>query len=73
MLGARCVGSTLDALTEREQQVLALIAEGLPNKLIAPPPGDQREDCQGPPTSAFRAIRVDDRMQAGMWARRHGL
>ena len=66
MLSAQRTPGPLDALTEREREVLALVAEGLPNKQIA-----RRLEISL--TSVFRAIGVNDRMQAGLWARRNGL
>ena len=48
-------------------------AEGLPNKQIARRLEISEKTVKAHLTSAFRAIGVDDRMQAGMWARRHGL
>ena len=39
-----------------------------------PPPGDQREDREGPSHAACSAtIGVTDRTQAALWAERHGL
>ena len=73
MLGAQHAPDPLDVLTERERQVLSLVSEGLPNKQIARRLEISEKTVKAHLTSAFRAIRVDDRMQAGMWARRHGL
>jgi DNA-binding NarL/FixJ family response regulator len=73
MLGAQRAGSPLDELTDRERQVLTLVAEGLPNKQIARRLGISEKTVKAHLTSAFRTIGVDDRMQAGLWARRNGL
>jgi DNA-binding NarL/FixJ family response regulator len=73
MLGAQRASSPLDDLTDRERQVLTLVAEGLPNKQIARRLDISEKTVKAHLTSAFRTIGVDDRMQAGLWARRNGL
>jgi DNA-binding NarL/FixJ family response regulator len=73
MLSAQRTPSPLDALTEREREVLALVAEGLPNKQIARRLEITEKTVKAHLTSVFRAIGVNDRMQAGLWARRNGL
>jgi DNA-binding NarL/FixJ family response regulator len=73
MLGAHRAPNPLDALTEREREVLTLVAEGLPNKQIGRRLDISEKTVKAHLTSIFRAIGVSDRMQAGIWARRHGL
>jgi DNA-binding NarL/FixJ family response regulator len=73
MLAAQRTPSPLDALTEREREVLALVAEGLPNKQIARRLEITEKTVKAHLTSVFRAIGVNDRMQAALWARRNGL
>jgi DNA-binding NarL/FixJ family response regulator len=73
MLSAQHATGPLEQLTERERQVLALVAEGLPNKQIARRLEIREKTVKAHLTSAFRTIGVDDRMQAGLWARRNGL
>ncbi len=73
MLGAHRTADPLDALTDREREVLALVAEGLPNKQIGRRLEISEKTVKAHLTSIFRAIGVNDRMQAGLWARRHGL
>jgi DNA-binding NarL/FixJ family response regulator len=73
MLGAHRAPNPLDALTEREREVLTLVAEGLPNKQIGRRLEISEKTVKAHLTSIFRAIGVSDRMQAGIWARRHGL
>jgi DNA-binding NarL/FixJ family response regulator len=73
MLATQQTPGPLELLTERERQVLALVAEGLPNKQIGRRLEISEKTVKAHLTSAFRAIGVDDRMQAGLWARRHGL
>ena len=50
-----------------------LVAEGLPNKQIGRRLGISEKTVKAHLTSVFRTIGVDDRMQAGIWARRQGL
>jgi DNA-binding NarL/FixJ family response regulator len=73
MLSAQRATGPLESLTDRERQVLALVAEGLPNKQIARRLEISEKTVKAHLTSAFRTIGVDDRMQAGLWARRNGL
>jgi DNA-binding NarL/FixJ family response regulator len=73
MLSAQRSTGPLEALTEREREVLSLVAEGLPNKQIARRLGISEKTVKAHLTSTFRTIGVDDRMQAGLWARRQGL
>lgn len=61
------------SLSAREREVLRLVAEGLPNKLIARRLGISEKTVKTHLTSVFRAIGVDDRTQAAMWAVRNGL
>jgi DNA-binding NarL/FixJ family response regulator len=73
VLTARREQRPADELTERERHVLALIAAGLPNKLIAQRLGISEKTVKGHVTSVFRRIGVDDRTQAALWAQQHGL
>jgi DNA-binding NarL/FixJ family response regulator len=73
MLAARRGPAGETGLTDREREVLALIAEGLPNKLIARRLEISEKTVKAHATSAFRRIGVDDRTQAALWARRNGL
>jgi len=73
VLQARAAGSPLDALSERERQVLALVARGLPNKLIARELSISEKTVKTHLTSVFRVIGVTDRTQAALWAERNGL
>lgn len=64
----------LDAqLTPREREVLACIAEGLPNKLIARRLGIAEKTVKAHLTNVFQRIGVTDRTQAALWARERGL
>jgi DNA-binding NarL/FixJ family response regulator len=60
-------------LSPREREVLVLVAEGLPNKLISRRLGISEKTVKAHLTSVFRAIGVDDRTQAAVWAVRNGL
>jgi DNA-binding NarL/FixJ family response regulator len=60
-----------DGLSSREREVLALVAEGLPNKLIASRLAISEKTVKAHLTSVFRAIGVEDRTQAALWATRN--
>ena len=57
-------------LTPREQEVLALLADGLPNKLIARRLDISEKTVKAHLTSIFQRIGVTDRTQAALWAQR---
>jgi DNA-binding NarL/FixJ family response regulator len=59
-------------LSAREGEVLALLVEGLPNKLIARRLEISEKTVKTHLTSIFRALGVTDRTQAALWAERHG-
>ena len=58
-------------LSEREQEVLALVGKGLPNKLIARKLEISDKTVKAHLTRIFRELGVDDRTQAALWAREH--
>jgi len=60
-------------LTEREQEILTLVAQGLPNKLIARRLAISERTVKGHLTRVFERIGVTDRTQAALWARDHRL
>jgi DNA-binding NarL/FixJ family response regulator len=60
-------------LTARERDVLTLVSEGLPNKLIARRLQISEKTVKAHLTSVFQRIGVTDRTQAALWARRHGV
>ena len=62
-----------DALSERELEVLRLVARGLPNKLIARDLQISEKTVKAHLTSVFRTIGVTDRTQAALWVERNGL
>ena len=71
ILNARSRPDPLAALSAREQEVLDLLVEGLPNKLIARRLEISEKTVKTHLTSVFRAIGVTDRTQAALWAERH--
>jgi DNA-binding NarL/FixJ family response regulator len=73
VLSARSAASPASELSEREREVLAMVAEGLPNKLIARRLDISEKTVKAHLTSVFRTIGVTDRTQAALWAARNGL
>jgi DNA-binding NarL/FixJ family response regulator len=60
-------------LTTRELDVLILLGEGLPNKVIAQRLGITEKTVKAHVTHIFEALGVTDRTQAALWVARHGL
>jgi DNA-binding NarL/FixJ family response regulator len=58
-------------LTGREREVLDLVAEGLPNKLIARRLEISEKTVKAHLTRVFQTIGVTDRTQAALWAKRN--
>jgi DNA-binding NarL/FixJ family response regulator len=73
ILDARSVPDPLAGLSEREREVLRLLAEGLPNKLIARRLQISEKTVKSHLTRIFRELGVTDRTQAALWAHRHGV
>jgi len=73
LLTARREPSPTDELSARELEVLTMVAEGLPNKLISRRLGISEKTVKAHLTSVFRTIGVTDRTQAALWAQRHGV
>jgi len=65
-------GDPLD-ITRREREVLELVADGLPNKLIARRLGIREKTVKAHLTSVYQQIGVTDRTQAALWLRQGGL
>ena len=59
-------------LTSRELDVLVLLADGLPNKVIARRLGIAEKTVKAHVTQIFQALGVTDRTQAALWADRQG-
>lgn len=72
LLAARSAERHAD-LSKREREVLVLVAEGLPNKLIARRLEISEKTVKTHLTSVFQRIGVSDRTQAALWAERNGL
>ncbi|NUR78573.1 MAG: response regulator transcription factor [Thermoleophilia bacterium] len=60
-------------LSAREREILALVAAGLPNKVIGQRLGIAEKTVKVHLTTVYRAIGVHDRVQAALWARERGL
>jgi DNA-binding NarL/FixJ family response regulator len=73
VLSARAAKGRDDGLTQREKQVLALVAQGLANKLIARRLGISEKTVKAHLTKLFASIGVTDRTQAALWAKRHNM
>lgn len=73
LLEAQSAPDPLAGLSNREREVLGLLLEGLPNKLIARRLGISEKTVKAHLTSVFRTIGVTDRVQAVLWAEREGL
>ena len=72
ILGARRAAAPAAELSDREREVLTLVAEGLPNKLIARRLEISEKTVKAHLTSVFKQIGVTDRTQAALWAERNG-
>ncbi len=73
VLDARLAPEPQGALTPREREVLALLVQGLPNRLIARHLQISEKTVKAHLTSIFRHIGVTDRTQAALWAARQGI
>jgi DNA-binding NarL/FixJ family response regulator len=65
--------ATVDALTAREKEVLALVATGMPNKSVARRLAISEKTVKAHLTRVFTVLGVSDRTSAALWAQRHGL
>jgi DNA-binding NarL/FixJ family response regulator len=72
ILRAQSEPDPVATLSARERDVLGLLVEGLPNKLIAQRLQISEKTVKTHLTSVFRALGVTDRTQAALWAERHG-
>jgi len=62
-----------ELLRGRERDVLALLAAGHPNKIIARRLGITEKTVKSHLTNIYRRIGVTDRVQAALWARDRGI
>jgi len=58
-------------LTDREREVLGLVRNGLPNKLIARKLGISERTVKAHLSSVYQQLDVTDRTQAALWAAEH--
>ncbi len=73
LLEAKSAPDPLGGVSPREREVFALLLDGLPNKLIARRLGISEKTVKTHLTRVFREIGVTDRVQAVLWAERHGV
>jgi DNA-binding NarL/FixJ family response regulator len=73
LLSARRDHHPAENLSDRELEVLKLVANGLANKQIARELGITEKTVKVHLTRVFREIDVFDRTQAALWAQRNGL
>jgi DNA-binding NarL/FixJ family response regulator len=73
LLSARRAPDATETLSAREREVLAMVGEGLPNKLIAQRLAISEKTVKAHLTNVYRQIGVSDRTQAALWAQRHGI
>ena len=73
MIGERARGGTTAELSDREREVLALLAEGMANKQIARRLEISEKTVKSHLTNIYRQIDVDSRTEAAIWARDHGM
>jgi DNA-binding NarL/FixJ family response regulator len=73
LIAARATRPPEVELTDRERDVLALIAEGRANKVIARRLGISEKTVKNHVTRILQALDVTDRTQAALWAQRHGI
>ncbi len=74
-LGAEGAGAAdlIEPLTSREEEVLRLLATGLPNREIAPILFVAESTVKTHIEHIIGKLGVSDRVQAAVWAARHGL
>ncbi len=73
LLDAQSAPDPLAGISPREREVLALLLDGMPNKLIARRLDISEKTVKSHLTSIFRRIGVTDRVQAILWVERQGL
>jgi len=72
LLDRQRTGATAPSpLSDREEEVLRLVADGHPNKIIARRLGIAERTVKAHLTHIFQRIGVTDRTQAALWARDH--
>jgi DNA-binding NarL/FixJ family response regulator len=74
LLTQRRTGSSAGSgvrLTGREREVLRMVGDGHPNKVIARRLGISERTVKAHLTSVYQRLGVTDRTQAALWAQRH--
>jgi DNA-binding NarL/FixJ family response regulator len=71
ILAARAEPDPLAGCSPREREVLGLLVEGMPNKLMARRLEISEKTVKAHLTRVFRELGVSDRTQAALWAERH--
>jgi len=71
LIAGRRTPGPLEQLTDREREILSLIAEGTPNKVIARRLGIAEKTVKNNVSRIFQVLGVTDRTQAALWAREH--
>jgi len=73
LIAGRRRSEPTEQLTEREQEILALIAQGQPNKVIARRLDIAEKTVKNHVSRILQTLGVTDRTQAALWAQRNGL
>jgi DNA-binding NarL/FixJ family response regulator len=73
LLESKSAPDPLAGISPREREVLGLLLDGMPNKLIARRLAISEKTVKSHLTSIFRVIGVNDRVQTILWVERHGL
>jgi DNA-binding NarL/FixJ family response regulator len=73
LLESKSAPDPLAGVSPREREVLGLLLDGMPNKLIARRLEISEKTVKSHLTRIFRVIGVTDRVQAILWVERHGL
>ena len=73
VLRARRASRPAVELSERERDVLRLVGDGLPNKVIGLRLGITEKTVKAHLTRIFARIGVTDRTQAALWVQRNGI
>ena len=61
------------SLSDREREILSLVADGIPPKTVAQRLGISHQTVRAHLSNIYRQIGVTDRTQAALWATQHGL
>ena len=73
LISSRRRPAPVDQLTDREREILGLVAKGHANTRIAHQLQISENTVKNHVTRIFQALDVTDRTQAALWAQRHGV